>query len=130
MVSIRRVQASNEALDGKTIPRTAVFIGATGGIGQSALTQLVTAAKGHGPSKIYVVGRGPEEKRQGSLLGPLRAANPEAELIWVPGQVALLADVKRICETIKAKESSVDLLYLSAGVVPWDTNDRKRRRCA
>jgi NADP-dependent 3-hydroxy acid dehydrogenase YdfG len=125
MVRISQVQASNAALDDTTVPRVSVFVGATSGVGSFALAELLTSAKGHGAMKVYVVGRGSKQERQATLLDPLQALNPEAELIWVQGDVALLADVKRICGAIKRDELSLNLLYLSAGFVPWDENHSK-----
>lgn len=52
------------------------------------------------------------------FLDELRASNPTADLIYVPGEVSLLAEVKRISLDIKSREPTIDLLFLSAGYAP------------
>ena len=39
--------------------------------------------------------------------------------MFVEREVSLLAEVKRVCNDIKAKESSLDALFLSAGYIPF-----------
>jgi hypothetical protein len=46
-------------------------------------------------------------------------SNSEAEIVWLEGQVTLLAEVKRFCIEIKSREESIDLLFLSAGFLPF-----------
>jgi NAD(P)-dependent dehydrogenase (short-subunit alcohol dehydrogenase family) len=123
MVTLTEVQASNGQLDKTTCPRVAVFVGATSGIGRATLTRLMMATKGKFSSKVYLVRRRQSAKRTDALLDSLRAINPAAEVISIEGEVALLSEVQRICNEIKAKESSLDLLYNSAGYVPFGGRD-------
>ena len=49
----------------------------------------------------------------------MNAINPKAEIIWTEGEISLLAETKRVCDVIKSKESSVDLLFPTAGYAPF-----------
>ncbi len=53
------------------------------------------------------------------FIQELRTLNPKAEIIWTEAEVSLLADVKRVCDIIKSKESHVDLLFLTPGYAPF-----------
>ncbi|KAK4153458.1 NAD(P)-binding protein [Chaetomidium leptoderma] len=117
-VTRQHVQASNARIDGESYPRTAVFVGGTAGTGELALQELALTGKGKWAARIYVVGRSESASRVNKSLDRLQAQNPDVELIWTPGEASLLADVKRICTEVKAKEKSLDLLFLSAGYAP------------
>ncbi|CAI6094551.1 unnamed protein product [Clonostachys chloroleuca] len=109
-VSISEVKASNRRISQDTAPQTAVFTGATDGIGKASLARLVSTKL---PIRIYVIGRNGEKHKP--FLDQLRASNGKADIIWLEGQVSLLADTKRLCETIKEREKSLDILYTSPG---------------
>ncbi|VUC31422.1 unnamed protein product [Clonostachys rosea] len=109
-VSISEVKASNSRISKDTAPRIAVFTGGTDGIGKASLSRLVATKL---PIKIYVIGRNGEKHKP--FLDQLRASNGEADIIWLEGQVSLLADTKRLCEIIKEREESLDILYTSPG---------------
>jgi NAD(P)-dependent dehydrogenase (short-subunit alcohol dehydrogenase family) len=119
MVGLSQVRKSNAAIDGSTCPRVALFAGATSGIGQAALQQFVKACKGKGAVKIYVVGRKSSSDRFQSTLEALRNSNTDADLIWIEAEISLLASVKQVCIDVTKRESVLDLLYLSAGYVPF-----------
>ena len=116
MVSYKEIQASNALINDATAPRVAVFVGGTSGIGQSTVRALVATGAS---MRIYVVGRKSSEERMRAFIRELHAINPTAEVIWTEGEVALLAETKRVCEAIKTKESRVDLLFLTAGYAPF-----------
>lgn len=116
MISYKDILASNALINDATGPRVAVFIGGTSGIGKFTVKALVaTGAK----VKIYLVGRKSSEERMQVFIQELHAINPKAEVIWTEGEISLLAETKRVCEIIKSKESSVDLLFLTAGYAPF-----------
>ncbi|GKT96353.1 short chain dehydrogenase reductase family protein [Colletotrichum tofieldiae] len=112
MVTIAQVRQSNAQLTEKTIPQTVLFVGGTSGIGKLTLIELISLGL---PVKAYIVGRKATEAAMTPFLDDLRQKNPSAELIWVEGEVSLLSETKRICELIKAKESQLDFLCLTAG---------------
>ncbi|OHW89657.1 short chain dehydrogenase reductase family protein [Colletotrichum incanum] len=116
MVTIAQVRQSNAQLSEKTIPRTVLFVGGTSGIGKLTLIELISLGF---PVKAYIVGRKATEAAMTPLLDDLRQKNPSVELIWVEGEVSLLSETKRICESIKAKESQLDFLCLTAGYAPF-----------
>lgn len=127
MVNIAKIRQCNAKLKASTTPQVAVFVGATSGIGKITLAKLVRLGF---PIKAYVIGRKETEPEFKPFLEELRAANPKADLVWIEGQVTLLAEVRRICLDIKARESKIDLLFLSAGYVPWDREGVLRFFCA
>ncbi|KAK2022111.1 hypothetical protein LX32DRAFT_687362 [Colletotrichum zoysiae] len=103
MVTLAQVRRSNARLTAETVPRTAVFVGGTSGIGRLTLAELVSLGF---PVKA-------------PLLEDLRRRNPSAELVWVEGEVSLLSETTRICEWIKARETRLDFLCLTAGYAPF-----------
>jgi NAD(P)-dependent dehydrogenase (short-subunit alcohol dehydrogenase family) len=116
MVSYKEIQASNALINDATAPRVAVFVGGTSGIGKLTVRALVAAGAS---VRIYLVGRKSSEERMHAFIQELHAINPKAEVIWIEGEVALLAEAKRVCEAIKIKESRIDLLFLTAGYAPF-----------
>ncbi|KAJ9156569.1 Short chain dehydrogenase/reductase family protein [Pleurostoma richardsiae] len=116
MVSYKEIQASNSLINDATAPRVSVFVGGTSGIGQLTVKALVATGAS---VRIYLVGRKSSEERMRAFIQELDAINPKAEIIWTEGEISLLAEVKRVCESIKSKESRVDLLFLTAGYAPF-----------
>jgi NAD(P)-dependent dehydrogenase (short-subunit alcohol dehydrogenase family) len=116
MVTPKEILASNALINDATAPRVSIFASGTSGIGQLTLRALVATGAS---VRIYIVGRKSSEERTRAFIQELHALNPKAEVIWTEGEIALLADVRRICEAIKAKESRVDLLFLTAGYAPF-----------
>lgn len=116
MVSLTEVRASNAALTPSTIPKTALFVGATSGIGKYTLTELVSLNL---PTKCYVVGRKASEPAMRPVLEALRRKNTQVELVWVEAEVSLLSEVKRVCDFIKENEERLDLTCLTAGYAPF-----------
>jgi NAD(P)-dependent dehydrogenase (short-subunit alcohol dehydrogenase family) len=116
MVSHKEIQASNALINDATAPRVAVFVGGTSGIGMLTVRALVATGAS---VKIYLVGRKSSEERMHAFIKELHALNPKAEVIWTEGEIALLAETKRVCEVIKSKESRIDLLFLTAGYAPF-----------
>ena len=118
MVSYKEIQASNALINDVTAPRVAVFVGGTSGIGKLTVRALVATGAS---VRIYLVGRKISEERTHTFIQELYAVNPQAEVIWTEGEVALLAESKQVCEAIKRKESRIDLLFLTAGYAPFGT---------
>ncbi|KAI3527030.1 hypothetical protein CSPX01_17305 [Colletotrichum filicis] len=116
MVTRAQVQHSNAALTSRTAPRTAVFLGGTSGLGKLTLIELVSLGF---PIRVYIAGRKATEPAMRPVLEDLRQKNPRAELIWLEAEVSLLAETRRVCEVVKAKETSLDFLCLTAGYAPF-----------
>lgn len=116
MVSFTEIKASNALINDATAPRVAVFVGGTSGIGKLTIRALV----GTGTStRIYLIGRKSSEESSRAFIQELSAINPKAEVVWIEGEVSLLAETKRVCQIIKSKESRVDLLFLTTGYAPF-----------
>jgi len=113
MVSISEVKASNIRISKDTAPHTAVFTGGTDGIGKATVTRLVATKL---PIRVYVIGRNGEKHKP--FLDVLRKSNDKADVVWLEGQISLLAETKRLCDIIKARETSIDILFMSAGFIP------------
>jgi NAD(P)-dependent dehydrogenase (short-subunit alcohol dehydrogenase family) len=116
MVSYKEIQAANALINDVTAPRVAVFVGGTLGIGQFTIKALVATGAS---VRIYLVGRKSSEERMHDFIQELNTINPKADVIWIEGEISLLAETKRICEIIKSKETRIDLLFLSAGYSPF-----------
>ncbi|KAI0514354.1 hypothetical protein F5B22DRAFT_237095 [Xylaria bambusicola] len=113
MVSYSQIKASNVLItDG---PRVSVFVGGTSGIGNYTARALVSTGAS---VRVYIIGRESSEARTRAFIEELNAINPKAEIIWIAGEVSLLAEVTRVCGIIKEKESRIDLLFLTTGYAP------------
>ena len=108
------IKDSNSQLTEATTPRVAVLVGATDGIGKDALKALVSSGF---PLRAYIVGR--DKAKHQHLLEELRAINTNADLIYLEGQISLVSEVRRITDEINSKEQKIDLLYHSAGFLPF-----------
>jgi hypothetical protein len=53
------------------------------------------------------------------MLDDLRALNPKANLIYVEGQISMVADSQRMANSISVQEEKINLLFLSAGYLPF-----------
>ncbi|KAH8657682.1 hypothetical protein BX600DRAFT_438873 [Xylariales sp. PMI_506] len=103
MPSISSIKGSNDKITGSNIPSVAVFIGATAGIGKATLTSLVSKKL---DLKVYIIGRNKQQHEP--FLDQLRNINPKATIIWLEGQVSLLAE-----ETSEGLDASLVLQYWS-----------------
>ena len=116
MVSFRDIQASNALISDANAPRVAVFVGGTSGIGKFTLRALVEKGTS---VRIYLVGRKSAKESSDVFIQEMKAVNPKAEIIWVEGEVALLSETKRVCEIIKNKEKTIDLVFITLGYAPF-----------
>ncbi|KAK0735100.1 hypothetical protein B0T26DRAFT_816629 [Lasiosphaeria miniovina] len=117
MVSLQTAQQSNALV--ANLPRglVALFIGATSGIGQSALQQFAQ----HAPApRIYTVARPPAVAGHESLLAELRQVNPGASYNLITADVSLVSEVDRVVAAVAKSETKVDLLFLSAGFMAFE----------
>jgi len=111
MVSLSVVQTSNAALK-TSLPAglVAVFAGATAGIGEACLREFARCTS---KPRIYFIGRSPESGSR--LMTELKTLNPDGEYIFIKSDTSLLRNVDMVCRDIKAKETAINLLYLSQG---------------
>ncbi|RSM02082.1 hypothetical protein CEP52_008228 [Fusarium oligoseptatum] len=117
MVSLQIVQQSNARL--ATLPKglVALFIGATSGIGQSALEQFAQHASS---PRIYTVARPQTVASHEKLLSSLRETNPNGTYNLITADVSLISEVDKIVSAVKKAETKLDLLVLSTGFMPFE----------
>lgn len=118
MVSISDVKASNARITLDSVPRVSVLSGATDGIGKAFLTRLVATKL---EIRVYVLGRNGGKHKP--FLDELRRSNAKADVIWIECQLSQGADIRKACDEVKRRETSIDLLYMSAGFI--QTGDAK-----
>ena len=113
MVSLPDVQSSNSRIASALPPGlVAVFVGATNGIGETTLKQFAKCTR---RSRVYFVGRSQEAGDR--IAAECRALNSEGEYIFIKADVSLIRTVDDVCRSIKSKEKSVNLLFLSQGTL-------------
>ncbi len=92
---------------------TAVFVGATQGIGLSSLEQY--AATTIAP-RIYIVGR--NESVGARIIEDLKTKyNKDGRYVFLKGEVSLLKSVDEVCKEVKRREEKLDLLFMSPGAL-------------
>lgn len=92
-----------------------VFSGATGGIGAATLNRLSGILRN---STFYVLGRSASRfQSQRAVLEAHRRGN---KIVFLGTEVTLLSQVDATCKAIVEKEQKVDVLYMSAGMLPFN----------
>ncbi|EMC96415.1 hypothetical protein BAUCODRAFT_33743 [Baudoinia panamericana UAMH 10762] len=117
MVSLSEVRSSNAALPRGQGTLTAVFVGATSGIGLATLRSYATHISN--PTAL-IIGR--NRSKFASELGNLRSLNPAGSFTFLEADVSLIKNIDAVCESIKQQLSGakVDLVYLSQGYVGFN----------
>lgn len=110
----------NARIQSEDVPKTAVFVGGTDGIGKATFRALVSKGLG---TKVYIVGRNKASHQ--TLLDDLGRLNPKADLIFVEGQISLVTEAHRIASLIATQEESLGLLFLSSGYLPFTERQGK-----
>ncbi|KAG2025180.1 hypothetical protein GB937_002941 [Aspergillus fischeri] len=111
MASLRAILASNQQLD-SALPAglVAIFIGATSGIGETAIKQF---AKHTNAPRIYFIGRTASWAER--IKTELKTINPKGSYFFLQCDASLLKSVDEVCLEIRAKETAISLLFLSIG---------------
>ena len=118
MVAINAIRASNAQLKASLPNPVAVFVGATGGIGESTVKQL--AANSVQPT-LYIVGR---NKTAGArIVEELKSINAAGLYNFISADVSLLRNVDKVCDEIKANEQRLGLLFLSQGYITFGARE-------
>ncbi|RDL40014.1 Uncharacterized protein BP5553_04354 [Venustampulla echinocandica] len=119
MVTLADVKSSN-ALIPSTLPPglVAVFVGATNGIGEVTLKKF---AKQSRQPRVYLVGRSQDAADR--IIAECRMLNSAGEYIYIKADVSLIRVVDEVCDSIKAKEKTINLLFLSAGLPVLDRSE-------
>lgn len=117
MVSFQTVQQSNAILSNLPPGFVALFVGATSGIGQSSLQHLAHHASS---PRIYTVARPATTASHENLLASLRQSNPNGTYNLITADISLISEVDKVVKEVKARESSIDLLYMSPGFIAFE----------
>ncbi|KEF50903.1 uncharacterized protein A1O9_13041 [Exophiala aquamarina CBS 119918] len=114
MVAIQAIRKSNARIAELPPGLVALFLGATSGIGQSALVQFARyAVRPH----IYIVAR--RASSITALLDELRKSNGEGTYTTIEKDVSLIRATSDVVEFIKARETKLDLLFESVGFISF-----------
>lgn len=115
MGTIAEAKAANAYLSTKYTELTAVFFGATSGIGEGTLRAFAK----HIPNPtVFVVGR--SETAASPLLAGLRETNPKGTFTFIEGDVSLIRGCDRVCEEVKRRTSKINILFQSQGYVSYN----------
>src|ERR1700760_934104 len=117
MVSAKEARAANAALKSRYDTLTAVFVGATNGIG---LATLKAFAKHIPKPKAIIVGR--SRSKFEPELKNLHSINSNGEYIFIESpDVNLIKGIDAACAQIKKQLSSsqIDLLFTSQGYISF-----------
>jgi NAD(P)-dependent dehydrogenase (short-subunit alcohol dehydrogenase family) len=117
MVSLQVIQQSNAQIAALPKGLVALFIGATSGIGLSALQQFVQYAPA---PRIYSVAREASRASHEEFLSSLRKVNPSGDYNLIVADVSLVSEVDKVAAALKAKETKLDLLFMSPGFIAFE----------
>ncbi|GAA83218.1 short-chain dehydrogenases/reductase [Aspergillus luchuensis IFO 4308] len=112
MVAISEVRGQLPNIKNLGSGLVAVFVGGTSGIGLSTAREFTRYATA---PHIYLIGR--NEAQASEIISELRAVNQSATVDFIKSDISLLKNVDTTCREIAQKESQVNLLFLSAGIL-------------
>lgn len=116
MVPLTAVRSSNALISSSLPPGlVALFVGATSGIGEITLKKFAQYAR---QPRAYFVGRSQEAADR--IIKECRQLNPEGEYIFMKEDISLISTVDKVCEEIKGKENTLNLICLSQGAPRFD----------
>ncbi|KAF2427759.1 short-chain dehydrogenase/reductase [Tothia fuscella] len=118
MVAISEIRGQLHKLSEIGPNLVGVFVGGTSGIGESTAREFVRYANA---PRVYLVGRSREQAEK--LVEEFKDINKEAQTTFLQSDVSLLRNVDEVCKEIRGKESKVNLLVLSAGIMTMSGRD-------
>lgn len=120
MVSLSDIRISNSLILSILPPRlVAVFVGATNGIGEITLKNFAKQAR---EPRVYFIGRSQDAGHR--IAAECKARNPAGEYIFRKADVSLIRIVDEVCREIKSEEDTLNLLFMSAGVLSMDRSSK------
>lgn len=115
MVAIAEVRSANAQFKASNQSLTAVFVGATAGIG---LGSLKAFAKNVSNPKVFIVGR--SRAKFAPELESLRKLNANGDFQFIEAEVSLLKNIDAVSTQIKSKTDKIDLLFQSQGYISFN----------
>jgi len=113
MVALEVIRASNQRIAATLPPGlVAVFVGATNGVGETTLRQF---AKYVPSPRVYLIGRSQEAGTR--ITNECKALNPQGEFIFISKDTSLMRNVDDICDELKRREKTINLLFLTIGTL-------------
>lgn len=118
MVSLQ-VMLSHNAGIRSSLPAglIAVFVGATSGIGAATLKAFAKYTRG---PRAYFVGR--SQTAADTIIAECKALNAGGEYVFIEADISLIHTVDEVCARIKARETRLDILFLSQGTASLERN--------
>jgi NAD(P)-dependent dehydrogenase (short-subunit alcohol dehydrogenase family) len=117
MVSLQTVHQSNTGVANLPKGLIVLFIGATSGIGQSALQHFVQHASS---PHIYTVARPSAVASHETFLSSLRQSNTAGTFNLITADVSLVAEIDKIVSDMTQKETKLDILFMSPGFMAFE----------
>ena len=117
MVSLQTAQQSNARIAAFPQGLVALFIGATSGIGQSALQLFAQHASS---PRIYTVARPSTVASHENLLASLHQSNPTGTYDLITADVSLVSEIDKVVNAITRKETKIHILFMSAGFMAFE----------
>lgn len=114
------IRLMNDLISSSHNTLTAVFVGATAGIGLGTLEAFTRNVPN---PRAIVLGR--SKTAFAPKLEQLQQLNPNLDLTFIETDVSLLKNVDKACEEIKATVSSINLLFASVGYINFGARDGK-----
>lgn len=118
MVALGDVRTSNSNPKNFPANLVAVFVGGTSGIGLYTARELARNAKS---PHIYLIGRNQTEATK--ITEELKAINTSSKVSFIQKDVSLLRNVDEVCKEIKAKETQINLLFMTCGYFVFKGRD-------
>jgi len=119
MVSLDLIKASNGRI-ASSLPSgmVAVFVGGTNGLGEYTLRKF---AKYSQQARIYIVGR--SEPAANKIINECKQSGSTAEFTFLAYDISLLRNVDMVCDTIKHREKTINILVQSQGTFDFSSSE-------
>lgn len=118
MVQYEAIKRSNDGIATALSPGiVAVFVGGTNGIGEYTLKQFARYTK---LPRVYFIGRSQEAGTR--IEEECKKLNPDGIFTFIKADTSLIRNVDDVCENLKSKEKTINLLFLSTGTLDFHTS--------
>ncbi|EHK16306.1 uncharacterized protein TRIVIDRAFT_39631 [Trichoderma virens Gv29-8] len=114
-ISLDTVRTSNATLKTLGPGLLAVFVGGTSGIGESILKAFLGAAVA---PRVYIIGRSRDAANR--IVKECQAVSETSEVEFLQADVSEIANVDQTCSEILRKETRLNLLVLTTGILTMD----------